>query len=57
MYRITRTLFHYKNGEKEHSAEVVDVADLEEYRASIMQPRHERINFVYEMISDGEGGL
>ena len=52
MYRITRTLFVCKNGDKEHSAEVVDVADLEEYRASIMQSRYKRINFVYQVIPD-----
>ena len=52
MYRITRTLFVCKHGDKEHSAEVVDVADLEEYRASIMQSRYKRINFVYQVIPD-----
>lgn len=50
MYRITRTLFHCKNGEREISNETVDVDDLEEYRKSIRKPRHERINFVYQTI-------
>ena len=54
MYRITRTLFHFKNGETEHSDKIVDVADLEKYRASIKQPRHARINFVYQTIPDDE---
>ena len=54
MYRITRTLFHCKNGETEHSDKIVDVADLEKYRASIKQPRHTRINFVYQTIPDDE---
>ena len=54
MYRITRTLFHCKNGETEHSDKIVDVGDLEKYRTSIKQPRHERINFVYQTIPDDE---
>ncbi len=52
MYRITRTLFHCKNGEKEVSTDVVEVNDLEEYRKSIKEPRHRRINFVYQVIPD-----
>ena len=52
MYRITRTLFHYKNGEKKVSTDIVDVDDLEEYRESIKEPRHKRINFIYQVIPD-----
>ncbi len=54
MYRISRTLFHYKNGNKRSSDKVVDVVDLEEYRESIMRPQYERINFVYQEISENE---
>ena len=54
MYRITRTIFICKTGEREISDNVVDVADLEEYRKSIKQPRHARINFTYQTISDDE---
>lgn len=54
MYKITRTIFVCRNGEKEHSSDVVNVADLEEYRRSIKEPRHVRINFVYQTIPDDE---
>ena len=54
MYRITRTIFILRKGEREISNEVVDVADLEEYRKDIKQPRHAKINFVYQTISDDE---
>lgn len=54
MYRITRTIFYCKNGEREHSDTVVDVEDIEEYRKSIKEPRHARINFVYQTIPDDE---
>ena len=52
MYRITRTLFHCKNGENEVSTEVVEVDDLEEYRERIRQPRHRDVNFIYQVIPD-----
>lgn len=52
MYRITKTLFHCKNGEKKVSTDIVDVDDLEEYRKSIKEPRYKRINFVYQVIPD-----
>lgn len=54
MYRITRTIFILRNGERTISNEVVDVPDLEEYRKTIKQPRHAKINFVYQTISDDE---
>lgn len=54
MYRITRTIFIFRNWEREISNETVDVADLEEYRKSIKQPRHTRINFTYQTIPDDE---
>lgn len=52
-YRITRTLFHKRDGSKEFSDKVVDVDDLEEYRASIRRSDDERINFVYQTIESG----
>lgn len=54
MYRITRTICICRNGEREISNEVIDVADLEEYRKSIKEPRHARINFTYQTIPDDE---
>lgn len=54
MYRITRTQFICRNGNREVSDEVVEVKDLEEYRKSIKEPRHARINFVYQTINDDE---
>ena len=52
MYRITRTTFHCKNGEKEVSTDIVDVYDLEEHRKRIRQAKHERINFIYQVVPD-----
>lgn len=50
IYRITRTLSYKRDGSKEFSDEVVDVDDLEEYRAAIRRSDDERINFVYQTI-------
>ncbi len=52
MYRITRTMFYCKNGKKEVSTEVVEVNDLEEYREHVKEPRHERVNFIYQVVPD-----
>lgn len=54
MYRIKRTVYILRNGDREYSNEQVDVKDLEEYRRSIRQARHARINFIYQTISDNE---
>lgn len=54
IYRITKTIFICRNGERELSNETVDVEDLEEYRKSIKEPRHVRINFVYQTIPADE---
>lgn len=50
IYRITRTLSYKRDGSKEFSDKVVDVDDLEEYRAAIRRSDDERINFVYQTI-------
>ena len=54
MYRILKTIYICRNGEREISNETVDVADLEQYRKDIRQPRHSRINFTYQTIPDDE---
>lgn len=50
MYKIIRTIYHYKDGKREISNEVKEVQDLEEYRKKLMKKEHERINFVYEIV-------
>lgn len=42
------------NGDKEVSTDVKDVADLEAYRMAVKQPRHARVNFVYQTLPDDE---
>lgn len=50
MYRITRTIFQYKNGEKKYSDEIVYTNSLDEYREKIKKEEHENINFIYQKL-------
>lgn len=57
MYRITKTIFLCRNGEKVFSNEPVEVEDIEAYRKSIKKSKHVKVNFIYQIIdSDGNGG-
>ena len=55
MFRITKTTFIKRDGSMEHSNEVVDVQDLEEYRARLKGSKYARVNFIYSEIDDNEG--
>lgn len=52
MYRITRTIYNFKNGETKFSDDVLDVESIEEYRESIKKDEHESISFIYQELDD-----
>ena len=52
MFRITKTIFTCKDGSTEYSNNVVDVHDLEEYRAHLKGSKYAKVNFIYSEIND-----
>lgn len=55
MYRITGTTLVRRDGSIERSNEVVEVKDLEEYRARVKGSKYVNVNFIFSEIDDNEG--
>ena len=56
MYKITRTVFEYKDGREEVSDAVVYVENLEEYRQKIKKDIHQNVNFMYSEEESNDTG-
>ncbi len=54
MYKITRTMYVITNVKKKVSDDVIFVEDIDKHRESLMSDEYERVNFVYQEVSDNE---